>query len=474
MGRTKGSKNGISNTPGYVAIGEKAKGILNNAGQYMYNQVAPAANTLKNKLKTKDLNPAMPGATAKYLDKKNEAKQKAIEKMTPKVQPYAQAPMHHGYKEKADDYANKMQQLSAGLRNAEDYEKAKDYDSKMQDMRSTLSNIALKIPNQNGNSSNNSNSEIKKEEKQNSNKKSNGGGWGKFISQVADIAADKNKRQELTKTLRKAAAAAEESIGTGVARGSYGQNEVKKEVKGAVKGALDKIPDKSEKKAKNENAFTEFVKNDIHDRASSVRDKVVAKGKAKVTDIVNKSLDDKRIQGDLSDLAEAYYKGGTAGAMKTAAGKAMDPEAVRRMSKVGLDAAVKTYEGSKAKNDDRFTDFIKNDIQDRLNERKKQAKDKAANKAASTVAKVTKDPRLQKEIQMMKQDPEAAVKKIANDIKNDPKAAKKYKEVAADIAIPTYEGSKASNDDNFFDFVLNDIQDRHNDTKKKVKKKIVG
>lgn len=38
MGRTKGSKNGVSTTPGYVAKGQKARGRLVN-GQYVYGNV---------------------------------------------------------------------------------------------------------------------------------------------------------------------------------------------------------------------------------------------------------------------------------------------------------------------------------------------------------------------------------------------------------------------------------------------------
>ena len=60
MGRTKGSKNGISTTPGYVAIGEKAKGIIPN------QSLAPSLP-----MPAKEKNPSMPTATAKYLDKLN-------------------------------------------------------------------------------------------------------------------------------------------------------------------------------------------------------------------------------------------------------------------------------------------------------------------------------------------------------------------------------------------------------------------
>lgn len=46
--RTKGSKNGVSNTPGYRAVGKKAVGFLNAAGQYVYNNAAKAAGSAGN------------------------------------------------------------------------------------------------------------------------------------------------------------------------------------------------------------------------------------------------------------------------------------------------------------------------------------------------------------------------------------------------------------------------------------------
>lgn len=45
--RTKGSKNGVSNTPGYRAVGKKALGFLNSAGQYVYNNASKAAGAAK-------------------------------------------------------------------------------------------------------------------------------------------------------------------------------------------------------------------------------------------------------------------------------------------------------------------------------------------------------------------------------------------------------------------------------------------
>ena len=105
---------------------------------------------------------------------------------------------------------------------------------------------------------------------------------------------------------------------------------------------------------------------------------------------------------------------------------------------------------------------------------KKKAKDKASDKVSQSVAKVTKDNRMSNEMRMLKEDPEAAVKKMVQDAKNDPKTAQKYKEVAADLIMPTYEGSKADLNDNFFDFMMNDIQDRNNAAKKKLKKKVTS
>lgn len=44
--RTVGSKNGVSTTPGYKAVGEKAKGLLNAAGRYIYSTAKTVGDRL--------------------------------------------------------------------------------------------------------------------------------------------------------------------------------------------------------------------------------------------------------------------------------------------------------------------------------------------------------------------------------------------------------------------------------------------
>lgn len=495
MGRTKGSKNGISNTPGYIAIGEKAKGQLLTAGNNLQKHFTPAANTLKKKLKTKDINPAMPSSTAKYLDRQKEAKEKAMEpkvQQQPQPQPQTQPQQQNqSYDDKmkqlqgllksmteeqqAKDYDSKMKKLSSNMKSATEEQQTKDYDDKTQDLKAGLQKLlggnkqqtttqkpkagpvskeermdpTKKEPtsNQNGNSATNNT---------NSNKKKSGTG------------------KNLLKQLKQLAASTAQTVEKGAVR-NIGPSEIKKTAKSGLQTALDKIPDEKPKSnAENANSLGEFVKADLKDRANSAKSKAIKKGKQYATDTLNRMLDDERIQGDLRDMAETGYYKGEKEAAKQLVNKMLDPKEAKKYSSVALDAAMPTYEKRKAKNEDRFAEFIKNDLSDRINDAKKKAKDKASDKVSQSVAKVTKDSRMSNEMRMLKEDPEAAVKKMVNDAKNDPKVAQKYKEVAADLIIPTYEGSKADLDDNFFDFMMNDIQDRNNAAKKKLKKKVTS
>ena len=175
----------------------------------------------------------------------------------------------------------------------------------------------------------------------------------------------------------------------------------------------------------------------------------------------------------MKDLANTGYKDQKA-AVQQLANKLTDSGEVRKYSSVAADALVPTYDKRKASDKNKFGDFIKADIQDRINDTKKKAKDKAVNKVTSTVSKLTKDKRLQGEMDSFKKDPVGTVQKMVKDAKTNPETAKKYKEIAADIAVPTYEDRKATTDDSFFDFLLNDIQDRANDAKKSAKKKFVN
>lgn len=456
MGRTKGSKNGISTTKGYTAIGKKAVGILDSTGNYVYKKLQDA----KAKMKTKDLNPAMPGATAKFLDKKNEAKQKSLEaqrKMAAKAQAEAQAkqmqrqntqPAQSQPQQKPTD---KKQSLMSGL---------SDVTNKLQ------SAISNKNTNQNGNTENNKKSEAITTEKPSSKKSG-------LIGILSELATNKDAREKIVGQVKKFAASAGQAVEKGAVR-NLGPNEIKKMANEGFKSSLDKIPDKTERTAKDDDSFGEFVKNDIHDRKSEIRDKAVAKGKEYATNTMNRMLNDERIQNDLKDLAEKGYYGGSKEAMKAMANKITDSGEVRKYASVAADAAVPTYDKRKASNKNTLGSFIKADIQDRINDSKKKLKEKTVGKITSATAKVTKDPRMKKEVEAFKKDPQAAIKQMVQEAKSNPEAAKKYKSVAADVVMPTYEDRKATTDDSFFDFIMNDIQDRSNDNKKKLKKKWIN
>lgn len=375
MGRTKGSKNGISTTPGYVAIGEKAKGILMNPSPAP-SQPIPA----------KEKNPAMPTATAKYLDKLNSI--------------------------------------------------VSDYKSKSNTPATSLPNIR---PQQ------------KQEPVQQPKKKS---GFS---------------LKELTKQIKQFADKATEKAETAVVR-NVGPSEIKKMAKEGTSKALDKtIKTYDKRKASDKNNISDFIKADLQDR---INDKKKA-AKKHLNESADRALNDERIQGDLRDLAEAGYKNQN-DAVKLAANKVLDPKNTRKYMSVAADAAIPTYEGRKASDKNRFGEFLKADIQDRINDAKKKAKEVGVNKATKKVNTVLKDKRIASDIEALKKDPIGTAKKIANDVTNNPEAAKKYKQVAADAAVPTYEKRKASTDDSLFDFVANDIQDRINDKKKKAKKKLFG
>ena len=375
MGRTKGSKNGISTTPGYVAIGEKAKGILMNPSP-VPSQPMPA----------KEKNPAMPTATAKYLDKLNGI---------------------------VANHKSKSSTPATSLPNIRPQQKQEPVQQPKKKSGFSLKSLT------------------------------------KQLKQFADKAAEK------------AEIAAVRNVGPG---------EIKKMAKEETSKALDKtIKTYDKRKASDKNNISDFVKADLQDR---LNDKKKA-AKKYLNESADRALNDERIQGDLRDLAEAGYKNQN-DAVKLAANKVLDPKNTRKYMSVAADAAIPTYNGRKASDKNRFGEFMKADIQDRINDAKKKAKEVGVNKATKKVNTVLKDKRIASDIEALKKDPVGTAKKIVNDVKNNPEAAKKYKQVAADVAVPTYEKRKASTDDSLFDFVANDIQDRINDKKKKAKKKLFG
>jgi hypothetical protein len=375
MGRTKGSKNGISTTPGYIAIGEKAKGILMNPSP------APSQS-----MSAKEKNPAMPTATAKYLDKLN------------------------------------------GI--------VANHKSKSNTPATSLPNIR---PQQ-------------KQEPVQQPKKKSGFSLKKLTKQLKQFA---------DKAAEKAEIAAVRNVGPG---------EIKKMAKSKVADAAEKaLPTYEGRKASKTDYLDDFMVADVADRINDAK----KKGKQYINNTVSRLLDDERIQGDLRDLAEAGYKNQN-DAVKVAANKVLDPKNTRKYMSVAADAAIPTYEGRKASDKNRFGEFMKADIQDRINDAKKKAKEVGVNKVTKKVNTVLKDKRIASDIEALKKDPIETAKKIVNDVKSNPESAKKYKQVAADAAVPTYEKRKASTDDSLFDFVANDIQDRINDKKKKAKKKLFG
>lgn len=423
MGRTKGSKNGISTTPGYVAIGEKAKNQLLTMGKNIAANYAPAANTLKKKLTTKEQNPAMPAATAKYLDKQKAAKEKAME---PQVQ---QQPIQQPQSQQPAPQQQAQQQPVA-------------------DKKNFLQELASKIPNQNGNQKQEATTEKPKQEA----KKKSGFSVNDLVKTVKQIAQPLAEKAEETVV------------------GMVGPGEIKKTAKKATKEGLDKaIKTYDKREASDKDNLGDFVKADLKDRTNDLK----KKGKEYLNNTLARALDDPRIQKDLSELAKTGYKDEKA-AVQQLASKLMDSSERRKYASVAADAAVPTYEGRKASDKNKFGDFVKADIQDRINDAKKKGKEKVVDKVASVGSKIVKDKRLQGEMDSFKKDPVGTVQKMVNDAKTNPEVAKKYKAVAADIAVPTYEDRKATTEDSFFDFLMNDIQDRANDAKKKAKKKFIN
>lgn len=458
MGRTKGSKNGISTTKGYTAIGKKAVGILDNAGNYIYKSMQGA----KAKLKTKDLNPAMPGATAKYLDKKNEAKQAALEKqrkLAAKIQAEAQV--------------RQMQQMQQKPEQPQPSQNSQAFQQPQQSQQQSTQ-PSVQAPNIRPQqeaqpvAQNTNQNENKPAAKPAAKKKS-------WLSTVVDIATDKNKREAVINKAKEAGKKIADKVEEKAVE-SIGPDEIKKMARSGLQGSLDKVKDTREgpRKGTNAEGLGNFIKADIQDRAEDTKNKYVKKGKEYLTNTLNRALEDPRMKDELKEMAKTGYYKGEKEAVKQVANKITDPSAVRKYSSVMADAAVPTYSKRKASDKNRFADFVKADLQDRMNDAKKKAKESAVNKITATTSKLTKDKRLKSEVDLFKKDPEQAIKKIVNDYKNNPEAKKKYREVAADVAVPTYEDRKAELDDNFFDFILNDIQDRSNDTKKKIKKKVVN
>ena len=375
MGRTKGSKNGISTTPGYVAIGEKAKGILMNPSPAP-SQPIPA----------KEKNPAMPTATAKYLDKLNNI---------------------------VSDHKSKSSTTATSLPNIRPQQKQKPAQQPKKKSGFSLKKITRQF------------------------------------EQVANKAAEKAE--------------------TAVVR-NVGPGKIKKMAKSKVAEATEKaLPTYKGRLASKRDYLDDFMVADVADRINDAK----KKGKQYINNTASRLLDDERIQGDLRDLVEAGYKNEN-DAVKLAANKVLDPKNTHKYMSVAADAVMPTYEKRKASDKNRFGEFMKADIQDRINDAKKKAKEIGVNKSTKKVNAILKDKRIASDIEALKKDPVGTVKKIVNDVKTNPEAAKKYKQVAADAAVPTYEKRKASTDDSLFDFVANDIQDRINDKKKKAKKKLFG
>lgn len=425
MGRTKGSKNGISTTKGYTAIGKKAVGIIDKNGNYIYEQMQKA----KAKFKTKDLNPAMPGATARFLDKKNEIKQKVLEeqrKAAAKAQSMAMAKQMQGQK-------NSEQPATS------------------------LSNIRPQ-------------NEPKQQEPQQQKPK------GKNIFEAMADKASKalnSGEKKISKKINTMTKNATEKAESAAVR-SLGPKEIKKAVNQALENQLRPTEVKPKRIAKDDDNFGTFVKKDIVDRLANSLYKKNKKRNDDTRKTVNNLLNDERLQGDLRDIAEEYYKNGESGAVKYLANKVDKPSEIRKYLSAIADSANPTYKERKASTDDSMLDFVANDLQDRINDRKKKNNEKAVNKSTKQLTRIVKDKRLKNDIESFKKDPVNTAKKIANEYKNNPEARKKYNSVILDSKVPTYDKRKASNDDSMFDFVANDVQDRANDLKKKLKKKWVG
>jgi hypothetical protein len=191
--------------------------------------------------------------------------------------------------------------------------------------------------------------------------------------------------------------------------------------------------------------------------------------KDRALQVVDDTMAGPRMNKEINRKVKQYTEGSEYNTSGKIAGDAVtDPKLIRTITEVAADKVVPTYEGSKASTEDSFKDFIKNDLKDRMNEQKKKGKKQAGEKVEDVVTRLTNDPRIREEVLAIKEDPTKAVERITKGLENNQDTLR-YTRSVADAVVPTYEGSKASTEDSFKDFIKNDLKDRANELKKEYK-----
>jgi hypothetical protein len=238
---------------------------------------------------------------------------------------------------------------------------------------------------------------------------------------------------------------------------ALGPKEVAKTITGAAYPAIDRLFPKQKTTARLDDDFSTFIRNDIHDRIGSKINKTNSRAKKAVNNIVN----DERFKSKVQEALTEDYKNPAQAVVRSFT----DPKNTRAYVGLAADAFVPTYKKSKAKLNDDFSTFMKNDIKDRINDAKKSMKKYGVNKITNSINRVLKDPRMTETIDSIRNNPND-VRRVAQKNKS------KYLDVALDAAVPTYKKSKAKLNDDFSTFMKNDIKDRINDAKKVGKKKV--
>lgn len=251
---------------------------------------------------------------------------------------------------------------------------------------------------------------------------------------------------------------------------NLGPSEIRKEITGRVNNKVDsavnRIQRNNPRVASTEDSFKEFMANDIYDRLNDKINKGVRKTGDYIKNTTNRMVNDERFTEEMRKHLKNNYKD-TNNIESDIIKSLADSKTRKKYTNIALDAAIPTYKGSKASTEDSFKDFIKNDLRDRANENTKELKSKVSSKINEAVDRFVNDERVKSDLSTFKDDPYGTIEKF-----KDPKNKERNVETALDAAIPTYDKSKSSTEDSMKKFIKNDIKDRTNNMKKKLKKMI--
>ena len=494
--RTAGSKNGETKYPGkYKPIGQKAKGIEDMASQTSLsrkyeqpNQNAPQ-QTPEQLQTLKGLRMSgYKGPIPDYL-KPNYEEKTADQEIEDALKPTAQ-----DLQKKAEEKVNsefekgpKIKKPGATAKYLDRVEKKKRLKQLISQKKKELvdQEVMNEMVNQNANNIKHddlSNFLIHYRTPGSKNGFTKYPGKYKPIGQKANPIGDliSSGKEKLKEVGQKVEDRVQRQLTTG-----FGVNEVKKELRKRANAAIGSaetnannkidstIKTYGKRKAGNDDSFMDFMKNDIQDRindskksANKSAKSLVKKGGDYLRTTANRAIDDERTSEVMRKILKKNYKN-IKNVDANVLRSVLDPKTREKYTNIALDAAVPTYDKRKASDKDTPLEFLKNDIQDRANEATKKVKTKASKKIQDTMNRALSDERMKDDIEAYKKDPNKAINNIM-----DSKNRKRNIDVAADAIMPTYEGSKASNEDNLKEFIKNDLQDRTNSMKKKLKQMV--